>query len=80
MSDILKVTIRPHGELVTYFGRRGELSADLPSGSTVREMLAQFNVPENEVWMVARNGTIAKATDPVADGDQIEVFSPVAGG
>jgi sulfur carrier protein ThiS len=75
------VTLHAHGELTARLGRaRGGIKVAIVPGATIRDLLAQLDVPTGEVWVCSRNGVLAKLDDPLADGDVVEAFSPVAGG
>ena len=84
MSDLggaATVTLHAHGELTARLGRsRGGRAVAIVAGTTIRDLLAQLDVPTGEVWVCSRNGVLAKLDDPLADGDVVEAFSPVAGG
>ncbi len=59
---------------------------ELPDGATVgdawRALVAEFPVlePATGVVRFARNATYAAADEPLADGDEVAVIPPVAGG
>jgi len=75
------VTVHAHGELTGRLGRsRGGTAVTIVPGTTIRELMAQLDVPTGEVWVCSRNGVLAKLDDALADGDVVEAFSPVAGG
>jgi sulfur carrier protein ThiS len=75
------VTLHPHGELTTHFGRaQGGVPTRIRPGMTIRELLRDLGVPEGEVWVCARNGAVVSPDEPLARGDTVELFSPVAGG
>ena len=80
-GDAARVTLHAHGELTTRLGRaRGGIEVAVVPGATIRDLLAQLEVPAGEVWVCSRNGALAKLDDPLDDGDIVEMFSPVAGG
>ena len=74
------VTVHPHGELTAYFGRVNRVVVPISPGTTIEALLAQLSVPAGEVWVCARNGATVKPDATLADGDVLELFSPVAGG
>lgn len=75
------VRVRLFGELVRFAGSRGySFEWPLAPGQTVGGILAAIGIPEQEVWMVAVNGTKVPATTQPRDGDELTVFSPVGGG
>ena len=60
--------------------RVAERTLTLPSGTSIRELIALAGVPEDEVWLVAVNGARASPERPLAEGDEVLVFAPVGGG
>ena len=75
------ITVHPHGELTTYFGRGyGGITLPIEPGITIAAFLEQRGVPAREVWLYARNGETVKADVTLEAGDSLELFSPVAGG
>lgn len=63
-------------------GNRIEL--DVEEGTTVSELIARFRVPERSAHLVLVNGHFvpadARATRRLADGDELAVWPPIAGG
>ncbi|MGE3268773.1 MAG: MoaD/ThiS family protein [Chloroflexota bacterium] len=75
------ITVHPHGELTTYFGRSyGGVPVPIEPGITIDTLLERLGVPATEVWLVAKNGETVKRDVTLAAGDTVELFSPVAGG
>lgn len=74
------VTVHPHGELTSYFGRVTKVLVPVAPGMTIAALLEQLSVPAKEVWVVALNGETVKPDATLNGGDSVELFSPVAGG
>ena len=74
------VTVHPHGELTSYFGRVTKVQVPIAPGMTIVALLEQLSVPAKEVWVVALNGETVKPDATLNGGDSVELFSPVAGG
>lgn len=75
------ITVHPHGELTTYFGRSyGGVPVTIPPGISIDGMLACLGIPSEEVWLVAKNGEAVKRDVTLDAGDTVELFAPVAGG
>ena len=58
----------------------GEQELELAEGAMVGEALAKLKIPEREVAFVFVNSTHRKLDEPLADGDELGVFPPIAGG
>ena len=75
------ITVHPHGELTTYFGRSyGGVPVPIEPGITIDGFLERMGVPPKEVWLVAKNGEQVKRDVTLQPGDSLELFAPVAGG
>jgi thiamine biosynthesis protein ThiS len=74
------VTVHPHGELTSYFGRGTRVKVPITPGMTIAALLERLEVPAKEVWVVALNGETVKPDATLTGGDSVELFSPVAGG
>ena len=75
------ITVHPHGELTTYFGRSyGGVRVPVEPGMTIAGFLEQLGVPAKEVWLVAKNGEQVQRDVTLEPGDSLELFAPVAGG
>ena len=62
----------------------GESSAaqevELAEGATVADALAQLKIPKSEVAFVFVNSPRQELDKPLAAGDELGVFPPIAGG
>jgi len=75
------ITVHPHGELTTYFGRSyGGVHVPIEPGITIAGFLERLGVPAKEVWLVAKNGEQVQRDVTLEPGDSLELFAPVAGG
>jgi len=75
------ITIHPHGELTTYFGRHyGGVNVRIEPGMTIAELIETLGIPSKEVWLVAKNGDQVQRDVTLEPGDSLELFAPVAGG
>ena len=80
-QDGQTITVHPHGELTTYFGRSyGGIPVPIEPGITIDGFLERMGVPAKEVWVVAKNGEQVKRDVTLQPGDSLELFAPVAGG
>lgn len=81
IQDGPTITVHPHGELTTYFGRSyGGVPVAIEPGMTIAGFLERLGVPAKEVWLVAKNGEQVKRDVTLEPGDSLELFAPVAGG
>jgi sulfur-carrier protein len=53
---------------------------ELPEGSTLRDVVAHLNLPEEEVKITFVNGIIQEMDCGLKSGDEIGIFPPVGGG
>ena len=74
------ITVHPHGELTSYFGRVNRVQVAITPGMSIAALLEQLGVPAKEVWVHALNGETVKPDATLNGGDSVELFSPVAGG
>jgi len=65
--------------------RRGNcVELDVPDGTTVAGLIARYRVPEKSAHLVLVNGVFVPPADrpsrQLAEGDELAVWPPVAGG
>lgn len=75
------VQLRFYGPL-RQFVTAAEQSAETPVGTSVRALILQLGVPADQLvyTMALVNDRRVPLDTPVADGDRLAIFQPVAGG
>jgi len=53
---------------------------EIRAGMSVRDVLQELKIAENEPKIMFVNGVHAKLDDVLEDGDRLAVFPPIAGG
>ncbi|MHB1414117.1 MAG: MoaD/ThiS family protein [Chloroflexota bacterium] len=77
----MQVTLGAFGDLRRYTPQQKEkLPVALAEQATVMQLLEAVGVPWNEVGLVVVNGSLTDENHVLADGDKVEVFSPIGGG
>lgn len=73
--------VRFFGPLRQYVASE-QMRQTLPVATTIRQMVRSLGVPEEQMvyTMCLANERRVPLDTPIADGDQIDVFQPVAGG
>ena len=80
----MRVTVRLSGPLKERLGPR--IALDLEPGASVRDVLETIAAgggldgPATDGLAVVSGGTIVSHEQPLADGDELAVLAPVAGG
>jgi len=55
-------------------------TVDIPTGSTVAEVLRPFSIPLDNSSVIVLNGLTVDLNTPVSEGDTVSAFSAIAGG
>ena len=58
----------------------GRSKIEIPKGSSVSYVLKDFNIPEEEAYIVLVNGRHAKKNVILLEGDEMFVFPAIVGG
>jgi len=53
---------------------------DIGEGTSIRKLLQDLAVPENEIKLIFLNGVHAGGSEILKNGDRIGVFPPIGGG
>ena len=53
---------------------------DIPEGTRVSDVMAQFNVPQDDTSVIVVNGLTVLLSTVLVDGDEVSAFSAIAGG
>jgi len=59
---------------------REHFSVDLADGTTVGQLIDRFSFPSDIKLLAVINGQAGKNTQRLEDGDDVFLFTPVAGG
>lgn len=78
----MQLELRVYTGLEKYTGTKyGELiKAEIPEGSTVRDLMKVYKIPEQEVFSSLVNGIHKNWDDVLHEGDRVALFPPVGGG
>ncbi len=78
----MKITVSAHGVLKKYFNfEDGEsLSANVPDGSAVADILHNYNIPDGMVMFATVNGAKKDTLTKLCDGDLLVLIPPLSGG
>lgn len=76
------IELRVYTGLEKYTGTRyGDLiTLQLAEGTTVRDVIKQYGIPEEEVFSSLVNGLHKPFDTILQDGDRVAFFPPVGGG
>ena len=78
----MKVQVKVFATLRKYVAEdsSSQQELELAEGATVADALTELKIPEAEVAFVFVNSTRQKLEQTLADGDELGVFPPIAGG
>lgn len=77
----MKITVKVYGHLRRYLpGNAEKVVLEMENGSTIDDFLLSRKIPDEDVWVVTRNGERAGGKAVLADGDEVCIFTPVGGG
>ena len=77
----MRITVTPHGDVgrVLTPGQRA-LTVEAEPGDTIGAVLARLGLGPEEIWIIRHNSQRAGTSQPLADGDHLELFAVVSGG
>jgi len=61
-------------------GRFKVETSDYPEGTTIRQIIEELAIPEEELALILVNGRDAELEQPLQNGDTLALFPPVGGG
>lgn len=79
----MKVEVRLFATLAAYLPgdeEGGSVTLDLGEGSTVGDVVRSLRIPGDLPFLTMVNGRDAALDQPLADGDVLSLFPPLAGG
>jgi molybdopterin converting factor small subunit len=74
----MRITIKLFASLRT--GRLPEETREVSRGATVRQVMKELEIPENEITLIFLNGRHSEADAELDEGDTLAFFPPVGGG
>lgn len=60
--------------------KHGVIELDVPQGSTVYDVISQFDIPLNDESVIVLNGLTVDMHTPLNEDDMVTAFSAIAGG
>jgi molybdopterin converting factor small subunit len=79
----VKVEARLFATLAAYLPEEGDgrsATLELADGSTVQDVVRSLRIPDDMPFLAMLNGRDAALDQPLADGDVLSLFPPLAGG
>lgn len=79
----MKVRVKLFGIMakeIPHYSSAVGLEVDLKEGARVGDLLADLNIAAVRKGIVMVSGLVRKADDPLRDGEEVFVFSQIAGG
>jgi molybdopterin converting factor small subunit len=75
-----RVTVSVYANLRAYIGGRPSVDVDLPRGATVRQVIEQLGIPQDQTRIVFVNHKAAGWDDVLQGGERLDLFSAIGGG
>ncbi|MBI4301589.1 MAG: MoaD/ThiS family protein [Chloroflexi bacterium] len=77
----MRITIDLFGDLRRFLEKgQDRLELELTEGDTVAMIYQKLGIPGGDVYGASVNGEWADAGQPLAEGDRVFIFPPIAGG
>ena len=78
----MRITIKLYSMLRSYLGGHEKDTAerDFPDGAIIADVLTALGIPEKMPKITLVNGEQKSLSEPLAEGDTLSVFPPMAGG
>ncbi len=72
--------IATYRELLPPGTQGNKVEINTPKGSTVSDVMMQFNVPQDDSSVIVVNGATVPLSTVLVEGDEVTAFSAIAGG
>ena len=72
--------IATYRELLPKGTQGNKTEIDVPEGTKVSDVMAQFNVPQDETSVIVVNGLTVPLSTVLVENDEVTAFSAIAGG
>ena len=82
MAETIAVTVKLFAALRKFLpaGSEDGLVLKLPVGSTVQDAIDALGIPSDHAGMLVSKDEHIEANSPLADGQELSIFPPLAGG
>lgn len=75
-----RIKVHLYANLRTYVGGQAAVDLEIAAGSTIRQVLQQLQIPEDQTRIVFVNHRAARLDDPLQEGQRLDLFSAIGGG
>ena len=72
--------IATYRELLPPGTKGNKTEIEVPEGTTASDVMAQFNVPQDDSSVIVVNGLTVLLSTVLVEGDEVTAFSAIAGG
>jgi sulfur carrier protein ThiS len=72
--------ITTYRELLPKGTQGNKIEIDVPEGTRVSDIMAQFDVPQDDSSVIVVNGLTVTLSTILVEGDEVTAFSATAGG
>ncbi|MCP4143137.1 MAG: MoaD/ThiS family protein [Chloroflexi bacterium] len=72
--------IATYRELLPEGTQGNKIEIDVPEGTKVSDIMAQFDVPQDDSSVIVVNGLTVTLSTILVEGDEVSAFSAIAGG
>lgn len=79
-ASMLSVSVKVFASLRRFFPCKDEFVLHVHNGGTAQDVIRALSIPDEEVYLVVRNGAIVAKDAVLADGDALMLFPIVPGG
>ena len=79
-TELMKIKVKVYATLRKYIGDKSSTELEVDEGTTVGQVLAELKIPEDQVAFVFVNSVHKELDYALAQGDDLGVFPPIAGG
>ena len=79
----MRVTVNLHASLIRYLpsGSTGRAAVlDVPDGATIADIISQLGIPAGRTKMMVSGDAHLEPTTVLRDGQELNLFPPLAGG
>ncbi len=82
MADTIRISVTLFATLKKYIpaGHGSSVSLRLPAGSVVQDAVEALRIPHEQAGLLVMGDIYIEPHTPLADGQELSIFPPLAGG